>query len=346
MVLAIPLIHSDIAFFHKAQTHSFYLGLVLIPLTACSLALEHQLVALRRFGRLAVFVLLRVSVNVLALVLLVWGRGLGVNGTIASFAAGHLVLIAVCLWDLRRHCGLVLERPSRASLTRVLGYGLRYHGARIGEGIGPQVGLVVLGLLASQADIGLFAAASTLMLGFMLISNSVGNALLPRIAGKGHPELVVRCLRLVCGITAVALLALLAISTPLVRLLLSDAFLPVVPLLWILAPGILAYAGMGIFMTYFKGVNRPEICSWAVCLGIGVNLGALLLLYPKLGVEAAAYAMTIGMLGRCLLLAIAFSKRTRMAYLAVWLPRRSDVRFLWAAGRSALGSARTNPPHG
>ena len=337
IAVAIPLIHSDIAFFHKAQTRSFYLGIVLIPLTACSLAVEHQLVALRRFGRLAVFSLLRVAVNVLALVLLVWGRGLGVDGAIASFAAGHLVLIAACLWDLRRHCGLVLESPSRASLTHILGYGSRYHVARIGEGIGPQVGIVVLGLLASQADIGLFAAANTLMLGFLLISNSVGNALMPRIAGKGRPELVVLCLRLVCGVTLVALLALLAISTPLVRLLLSDAFLPVVPLLWILAPGILAYAGMGIFMTYFKGVNRPEICSWAVCLGIGVNLGALFLLYPKLGVEAAAYAMTIGMFGRCFLLALAFSKGTQMAYLSVWLPRRGDASFLWAAGRSVLG---------
>ena len=214
IAVAIPLIHSDIAFFHKAQTRSFYLGIVLIPLTACSLAVEHQLVALRRFGRLAVFSLLRVAVNVLALVLLVWGRGLGVDGAIASFAAGHLVLIAACLWDLRRHCGLVLESPSRASLTHILGYGSRYHVARIGEGIGPQVGIVVLGLLASQADIGLFAAANTLMLGFLLISNSVGNALMPRIAGKGRPELVVLCLRLVCGVTLVALLALLAISTP------------------------------------------------------------------------------------------------------------------------------------
>ena len=81
--------------------------------------------------------------------------------------------------------------------------------------------------------LGLFAQASVIMLQLRMISNSVGNALLPRIAGRGRPELTARCLRFVCGVTLAALLALLASSTPLVRILLSEAFLPIVPLLWI-----------------------------------------------------------------------------------------------------------------
>ncbi len=339
VALAVPLIHGDIAFFHKAQTRSFHLALVLVPLTALSFALEHQLGALRRFARLAVFSLLRVAANALVILVLVRDRGLGVDGAILAFAAGHLVMIAVCLRDLRRHCGLVPETPSRSSLTRILGYGFRYHVARTVDGVGPHIGILVLGLIASQADIGLFAAASALMLGFLLLSHAVGNALLPRIAGREHPELVALSLRLVCGATAVALLAALAIGTPLVRHLLSDAFLPAVPLLWIIAPGILAHACAGMFMTYFKGVNRPDICSWAGCLGLCVNLGALPWLYPALGVEAAAWAMTAGMLCRCVLLAIVFRRTTRMAWFRIWLPRRGDARFLWAAGRSVLGRA-------
>ncbi len=334
---AVPLIHGNIAFFQKADMRSFHLALILIPLMAFSTAIEHQLAALRRFGRLAVFSLLRAAVNVLAIAALVWGLDLGVDGAVASFAAGHLVMIAVCLRDLRRHCGLAIELPSRSSIARVLGYGLRYHIARIGEAVEPHIGILVLGSIAGESDMGLFAAASSLMLGFAMISHSVGNALLPRIAGRNNPDLTALCLRLVCGVTAAALLVVLAIGTPLVRFLLSAAFLPAVPLLWIMAPGILAYACMGIFLTHFKGVNRPEVCSWAVGLGVCVNLGALLLLYPALGVEAAAWAMTSGMICRCLFFAIVFRKTTRMAWLPIWLPRRSDASFLWAAGRSLLG---------
>ena len=130
---AILLIHGDIVFFQKADLRSFHLALILIPLVASSTAVEHQLAALRRFGRLAVFSLLRAAVNVLAIAALVWGGDLGVAGAVASFAAGHLVMIAACLRDLRRHCGLAPALPSRSSLTRVLGYGLRYHIARTGK---------------------------------------------------------------------------------------------------------------------------------------------------------------------------------------------------------------------
>ncbi len=334
--LAVPLIFSDIAFFQKAEAHTFLLALGLAPLTAISVALDHQLVAARRFSRLAVFSLLRVVANVLTITVLVWRLDLGVDGALLAFAAGHGILIAACLLDLRRHCELAFELPRRLNLTRILGYGLKYHVARIGDVIELQIGVVVLGLIASQAEIGLFSAASTLMLGFILISNAVGKPLLPRIAGTENSELVARCLRLVCVVTAICILVLLSLSTPVVRLLLSEAFLPVVPLLWIIAPGILALAGSGILMTHFKGVNVPAVCSWAVFLGLVANVGALLLLYPTLGIKAAAWSITIGMLCRCLLLSVMFHRTTRMAWASIWLPRRSDARFLWAEGRSLL----------
>ncbi len=337
--LALPLIYSDVPFFQKAETHTFLLALILVPLTVISVALDHQLVAQRRFRRLAVFSMLRVMANAFTILALVWGLGLGVDGAVMAFAAGHCVMIVACLLDLRRHCGLAFEIPGRLHFTRILGYGLKYYVARVGNAIEPHIGIVVLGLISSQAEIGLFSAASALMLGFVLISNSVGIALLPRIAGLERADLVALCLRLVCMATAFALLAFLALSTPLVHLLLSDAFLPAVPLLWILAPGLLAYAVSRIFMTHFKGANLPDVCSWAVFLGVCVNLGALLLLYPKLGVEAAAWAMTMGMLCSFFFLAIVFHRVTRMGWPSVWLPRRSDASFLWAAGRSVFVSS-------
>ncbi len=338
--LAVPLIYSDVPFFQKATTNTFLLALPLVPLTVLSVALDHQLVAQRRFRRLALFSLLRAAANVLGILVLVSLLGLGVNGAVISFAAGHCVIIAAVLLDLWRHCGLSFEMPGRWNLARILKYGLKYHIARIGGVTETQIGVIALGWLASQDEIGLFAAANMLMLGFLLLSNAVGNALYPRVAAAGvgleRSELVARCMRLVGLATGASLLAPMALSQPLVRLLLSEDFLTAVPLLWIIAPGILALALSGILMTHFKGVNRPEVCSGAVFLGLCVNLGALLLLYPGLGLSAAAWSMTAGMICRCLLLAVVFQRTTGMTWLATWLPQRGDATFLWAAGRSAL----------
>ena len=335
-MLVVPLIYSDIAFFQGAPTRTFLLSLALVPFTTIAIVLDHQLVALRRFRRLAVFSMLRVVAKVLTLLLLVGSLGLGVDGAVIAFAAGHGVMIAACLPYLWRHHGLVFEVPRRANICRILGYGLKLHAARFGGAIEPYFGVVVLGLIASLGEIGLFAAASALMLGFMLISNAVGNALFPRVAGAERVEMIALCLRLVCVGTALAMLALLTFSTTLVRLLLSEAFLAVVPLLWIIAPGMLANAASGIFMTHFKGANRPHICSWAVFLGLCANLGTVVLLYPSLGIAAAAWGTSIGMVCGCLLLATAFHRTTRTGLLAVWLPRRGDASFLLAAGRSTL----------
>ena len=334
--LAVPLIYSGLAFFQQAETHTFLLSLALAPLTAISTALDYQLVALRRFRRLAVFSMLRVAANVLTLLVLVWSLGLGVDGAIIALAAGHGVMIAACLSYLWRHDGLAFERPDRSNISRILGYGLKYHAAQLGNAVEPYLGVVILGLMASQDEIGLFAAASGLMLGFLLVSNAVGTALFPRVAGGERVEVVAFCLRLVCAGTALPLFVLLVLSAPLVRLLLSDTFLPVVPLLWIIAPGLLACAVSGIFMTHFKGAHRPHICSWAVFLGLCANLSVLLLLYPSLGVAAAAWGLTIGMVCGCSFLSIVFHRTTRTGLTAVWRPRHSDLDFLWAAGRAGL----------
>ena len=169
-----------------------------------------------------------------------------------------------------------------------------------------------------------------------MISDAVGNALLPRIAGSGRPELTTLCLRVVsCG-TVAAILAMLLISTPLVRILFSEAFLPAVPLLWIIAPGVLAYAGAGILGTFFKGIDRPGICSWAVSLGLAANLIAIPVLYPVVGVSAAAWGLTLGMICRLVLLAAAFARATRMRWSSIWLPRPGDAASAWRAFGAAL----------
>ena len=335
-LLAIPLIHSDIGFFRQARTDSFYLALILVPLTALSEGLKHQLAALRRFARLAAVRVLQIAANVLAIVVLVLGCDLGVDGALLALAGAQSFAVAACLLDLRHYCGLRVELPCRLVLPGIIGYGLRYHAARIGETLDQRVGVLVLGFIATQAEIGLFSAACALMLGFKLLSEPVGSVTFPRIVARERPETVALALRLVCALTGAAMLAVLVGAEFLVGVLLDDSFRPAVPMLWILAPGILAATAAGMFITHFKGANRPNICSWAVCFGLSVNFGALPFLYPLFGAEAAAWALTAGMICRCAFLAVAFRHKTRMPWLSIWLPRRGDVVFAWQAARSVL----------
>ena len=243
--LAIPLIHSEITFFQKAEPQSFHVALLLIPLTTFSNAMQHHLSGLRRFARIALFSVLQAATNALGVVSLVLGLGLGVQGALLASCSGYLVMIIVCLGDLRRSAGLTWKSPSRLGLSGVLGYGIKYYTARIVGGIDAHVGVLLLGMMATTSEIGLFAVASSLTMRFIVISNAVSASLLPRAVGDPHgrPELVAFCSRITTWVTGASLLLLVAFNVPLVRILLSAEFLPSVPLIRTIAPGILVFSG-------------------------------------------------------------------------------------------------------
>ena len=337
-VLGLPLIHSDIAFFQKADAGSFHLALLLIPVTAFSLALQYQLAGLRRFGPLALFMLIQSGVHVAAVVVLVRGFELGVPGAVLSNALCCVVFIGVCLRDLRRQCGWRPELPALFNLRKVADYSRRGHVSRVGSMVEQGVDVVFLGMVATQAEVGLFAVAVALMARFHLIPGSVTPSVAPRVVGDAGDGagLVALSTRVTYWITAVALAGLLAVSTPFVEVLLSEAFLPIVPLLWIMAPGVFALCGALVLMAYFESVNRPSVCSWATATGLGIHVASLLILYPVLGLEGAAWAVTIAFVARSALLVLMYRRATQRSVLSLWLPQRGDARRLRDLARGAL----------
>ena len=337
--VGILLIASPIEFFQKAEPTSFHLALALMPLSVILTVLQLQLAGLRRFAKLALLSALQSGWYVGAIVALVWAFDRGVDGALIALMSSYALSSWLMLYDLRRAGGLVFEPPTIMDFREVLDYGRKYHVARVGSVIDLQVGGLFLALLATPLEIGLFSAATGLILSVFIISESIESSLLPRIAAglQGRPDLVSQCARLSALVSGAAVAALVVLSVPLVRILLSDAFLPTVPLLWILAPGVVLYASSKTLMAYFRGINRPGICSWVVWVGLCINVVGLVALYPLIGLPAAAWAMSIGFAGRSLMLAIAFKRVSGLSYFTTWSPRRADVVKLLAAGGELLG---------
>ena len=342
---AVPLILSDISFFRKADRLSFFLALPLIPLTAFSTSLQLQLAGLRRFARLALFSVLQITTNTLTLTTFVLVMNLGVEGALISGAVAHGIMIAAMLVDLGRAYGLTLVIPSHELLRRIVRYGLEYHIARIGQIVDVQIGVLFLGMIAGRAEIGLFAVASALMTRMFIISDAVSAAVLPRVATeeRGRPELVAFCGRATTWLTGITLAILCSTSIPLTRVLLSNAFLPAATLMWIMAPGVLVYSGTNVLMSYFRGVNRPKICSLVVWAGMIGNLATVLLLYPQIGVAAAAWGMTVGRLCRSAILVPAFVRVANLSPMLVWVPQRYDSTRLWRLVRRMISRAHPAP---
>ena len=336
--VALPIIHSDLAVFRKADTASFELSLVLVPLVSMARAAELQVAGQRRFAALGTVMALRSVVTVSAVVFLVRMLELGVDGAIVALAAGHAAAFAAYVRVLRRHCGLKLVAPRLAALRQSFGFGLAAHAIRVGLEIELRMGTAALGMLAGSAEVGLFAAAYAVVRGLMLIPQAAGTALYPRVAGGavGRLELTGFCHRFVCLASVGAIMVVLATSAPLVRVLLSEAFLPAVPLIWILAPGVLARTGVAMLRTWFNGIGRPAVCAGATWFGLCVAVAAFLILFPALGAESVAWATSIGLIFGAVFLGVRFHRATGMSVHELWLPRRGDLVHLRALVRDAL----------
>jgi O-antigen/teichoic acid export membrane protein len=337
--IGFALIHSTIEFFQKADTTAFAIALVLIPLTVLNTTLELQLAGLRRFARLGLVTVLQTSSTLMFIVALVGVFGLGVHGALLGQVASSLLVAWLLFWDLRTSCGFRLTFPRWPHFRQILSYGGRYYFARIGNMIDAGLGIFIIAMFATREEIGLFAAASALVLKVLVFADSLEAALLPRIAADpaGRIELVGQCVRLSGLFTGVAALGIVTLSFPLVSILLSPKFISAVPLIWILAPSVIIYGGSQILMAFFRGTGRPGICSLVIWVGLVANGLALVVLYPLIGLPAAAWATTIGYASRAIVLFESYRRVSGQRPIDVLRFQRTDLNAMKSLLRGVYG---------
>lgn len=328
----------DLSFFDKGPRDSFYVSLAIMPVSALSTALVLLLVGLRRFTWFAIVSIANVAAQLGLSLFLIGGLRLGVNGALLAVLGGNGLSVVLCLKSLADSGALGRARLTPSHLKRVLFYGLRYYVARLSNLVHFRVGTIILSFVAVSADIGFFAAASGLVSRIVMVPDAIQAALFSRVAEDrdGRPELVARAARMSALVCGVALLALSALARPVVATFLSAKFLPSVPLVWVMAPGVFLRCASKVLMSYFTGTDRPGVCSWAVGTGVLVNTATLIVLFPHLGLLGAGVAMTAGYVTSSLMLILSFNRAARRSFAEVWVLSRDDVRILWELGRGLL----------
>jgi O-antigen/teichoic acid export membrane protein len=206
-------------------------------------------------------------------------------------------------------------------------YGVRYWLAELTQLLHVQAAPIFLGLVATESEIGIFATGLALTARVGMIPDALASLIQPRVAedAGGRPELVAQSARLV-GLTCLGLLlAMSLLSKPIVATLFSTAFLPAVPIIWLLVPGIAFRCATKLILPYLNGTNRPGVQSWATIACLITNYAALIVLYPRAGLAGAAIAMNAGYFVSGFILLVAFHRFSRMRIRKAWLPGWSDL---------------------
>lgn len=320
------MIQAPITFFDQAEPVDFMYALLLIPLMIAWTAYRLMSAGLRRFVPLAKIDVVRTTTNIGLLLALVMWLGLDVPGAILAQAVCLFIVVALIILDLGINCGLRWQTPATSEYVQIASYGMKYYGARIGHVIDTGMGTFMLAFFSTRAELGLFAAASAVTLSLLMLPQSIEAALLPRIADDplGRPKLVAQVARVSTEVTLFTVAVLIVVADPVVRILLSPAFIEAVPVIQILGLGVVVQSFGIILMSFFRGNNRPEICSYAVWSGLLVNALGILTLYPVMGLLGAAVAVSLGYATRVLFLTVAFCRANKLSALDLMLPKRSD----------------------
>jgi len=313
-------------FFAKATPFQFYLALATLPMSLAGNILIRMPVALSRFKQGAIINIGLYVFQFILIVLFVVVLGMGVEGALLSLFINSACGILLMLILLRKWDTFRFERLSLAQLREVWSFGMRYYVGKISNLANAEIGTVLLAMFATREDVGMFSQASAITVRAYVLPEAITTVLIPRVAGNklGRPELVAQCARVVSILCTIVLGLLAIFAEPIVRILFSEEFLPSVPLIRIIAIGVVVRCVCKVFVPYIICTDRPGIASISVAVGMITNLLMLWLLLPTLGMIGAAMAMMGNNIVSSGFLFLAFAFFSKMRYRDIWRFSRQD----------------------
>jgi len=330
MAVGLGILQFDFPFLSKAGRLAFHLALLSIPFSLFSLILLNLLTAVRHFTQYALVLIGQGLSNLIFVLIYVRLLGGGVNGALLAVITASLITILFTLYLFRRDFAVTWCRPKLARLKEMIHYGARYYLGKISNMANFQIGTIILAFFAGKAEIAFFAVAMRVAVQVLIIPDALTSVLIPRSARdqEGKKKLVALCSRLTALICGLGLLVLGLLAEPLVKLVFSPAFLPAVPLIRIVCLGVWIRAAGKVFVPYLIGTDHPGIASLSVGAGMLVNLAALAVFLPRLGLPGAALAVTLSYFVSSTILLIGFMRFSGLTLRQTWAPRRTDLNFL------------------
>ncbi|UCC29049.1 MAG: polysaccharide biosynthesis C-terminal domain-containing protein [Phycisphaerales bacterium] len=321
------LTHTSLPFLDKAPIRLFRLSLLCIPATAFHMYLTRIFLGMRT---IRTFTLLMAAPRFVAFAGLLTASvvGLSVGTAIMIHAAsqGSVVIIALSLLVIRHAARLV--RVEWAKLRESLSYGLRFYVGKLASMTNVQIGTIILAVSSvDPASLGMFAAVSALASRLWLVAESLQTAILPRACADpdGQREAIAQCVRLCLVCSAVVALVVGLLARPIIGLVLSPRFLPVLIPFQLLLPGVVVRAIPKILTAYFNGIGRPGVTSAAIGLAVAANIGLMYVLLPRWGLSGVAAAMTSAYTFEALIMLLAFCRLSGTPLRRALLLRAADL---------------------
>jgi O-antigen/teichoic acid export membrane protein len=224
------------------------------------------------------------------------------------FVSGRLTVLAVVLvasgvgiiqWVLTARAvgGLVhlLPRYIPELFRRALRFGLGLHLGLVMVFLQLRLDVFLIERFSGLAAVGIYTLAVMVAESIWMVTDAVAVACLPHQVEASTLDagrLTLRACRLNILLALLGTAGLALISYPVIRLAYGAPFLPAVPALLALLPGVVCYSAQRVCGAYLLRLNCPLRMSAILGSAVIVNLGLNLLWIPRWRIVGAALAST------------------------------------------------------
>ncbi|TKJ44191.1 hypothetical protein CEE36_00155 [candidate division TA06 bacterium B3_TA06] len=254
--------------------------------------------------------------------------------TIEGFAFAYMIAqalnaILVTVFAFRE-VGIIGAKIDLSFLSRAVGFGVAVFLASLTLQANRQIGVLILKMLRSVEETGLYAQAQTFANLLLLLPQALSFALYGAVVGeRGKEEFTARIVRLSI-FSLLVLSGIVALIAPwLIPALFTEKFTPSIPYLWGLLPGVVIYALPQLYASFIiASWGKPWYVFAASILGLSLNVLLNLLLIPYLGAWGTVIAFDAASIAMALYYVVFLKKQTGISIRGLLLPSGEDFRFL------------------
>jgi O-antigen/teichoic acid export membrane protein len=196
-------------------------------------------------------------------------------------------------------------------LKRSLHFGGRLWPGNLASFLNFRVDQVLMGFIASQVTLGIYAVAVNASEPLLYLSSAVAGALVPVVArsspNERHPR-TLRAFRSLLIPTAASVVAAAVLGPFLVPLVFGPSFAASVGPFLLLLPGTVGYLASRVFSSALLGSSAPGLSALAATTSLLVGIALDVALIPVFGAEGAAAAASAAFIAGGTVAMIAYSR--------------------------------------
>jgi len=289
---------------------------------------------IRGSGRVVLYNLLDLSAVVVYLIsvfILVFVLKTDVEGALVAWVLSTILPLPLTMALLVIH----VAKPRQWGISwnilkQSLHYGLRIYPGDIIQFLNYRLDVLIVGIYSGPVQVGLYAIAVGLAEKLWEIPYSISVGLVPTIAANMNNAAATteRVSRIAVALVGAMCLLIAVVSYPLIYILYGEEYIHAAISLIFLLPGILALSLARLLASFYSGIGKPQISTYAAVVSLVFTIILDFLLIPRFGIVGASIASSVAYMVATVILLVGFVREVNSSFTRILLIRREDILLL------------------